>query len=164
MALMAPVKASFEAGAFVDTTVPIQSNGGGEPTLVLARLSVVQGLDGGHEGILAEAALGVLKPLGKWTIGGGVTLAAGDGDYTNAFFGVSAADAAVTGLSPYAAGGGLRDAGVAVFTSYAVNDRLSVDLTTSYNKLLGDAADSPVVVERGTADQVFAAIGLTWQF
>lgn len=160
---MAPVEAAFEAGGFVEATLPLAGTGT-EPLLVTARLSVVQGLDGGHEGLLAEAQLGVVKPLGRWSVGGGITLAAADGDYTNAYFGVSAADAAVTGLDAYQAGGGLRDAGLAAFASYAVNDRLSVDLSAGYSKLLGDAADSPVVVDRGQAGQAFVGLGVTWQF
>jgi MipA family protein len=164
VALMAPVKASVEAGGFIEATLPMQASQGSNPTLLNARLSLVQGLNGGHEGLLAEASLGVIKPLGRWTIGGGLTLAAGDGDYTNANFGVSAADAAATGLDPYRAGGGLRDAGLSVFTSYAVNDRLSVDLVAGYSKLLGDAADSPVVADRGSDEQGFVGLGLTWRF
>lgn len=161
---MAPVEASFEAGGFLEAAVPVLAAAGGDPLLLSARLSVVQGLDGGHEGLLAEAEIGLVKPLGRWTVGGGVTLAAGDADYTNAFFGVSSADAAATGLARFQAEGGVRDAGLGAFASYAVNDRLAVDLSAGFSTLLGDAADSPVVADRGRAEQAFVGIGVTWRF
>ena len=162
VALTAPVKGSLEIGGFVETAFPLGQSA--NPTLLTARLSVVQGLDGWHEGLLAEASVGVLRTAGDWTLGATVNVAATDGDYADAYFSVSAADAAASGLATYDAAGGVRDVGVSLFASYAVNDRWSLDLLAGYSELVGDAADSPLVRERGDKGQPFIAVGATWRF
>ena len=163
VALTTPVKSSFELGGFVEATVPLGASGGA-PTLLTARLSVVQGLNGGHEGALAEASIGVVKPLGRWTIGAGLGTSAASDGYTRAYFGVSPGDAAKTGLAAYQPSGGFLDVGVSLFASYDVTDHWSVDALAGYTILLGDAADSPLVKDRGRAEQPFAGLGLTYRF
>lgn len=162
VALTTPVDGTVELGGFVEATVPV-AMGGGAPALMTARLSVVQALDS-HEGATADVSLGVVKPLGRWTLGGGVAATWADGDYTSAFFDVSSADAAATGLPAYAASGGLLDVGVSLFASYAVSEHWAVDALAGYTLVEGDAADSPIVAERGRAGQPFAGLGLTYRF
>lgn len=162
VALTAPVKGSLELGGFIEAAFPLGQST--NPTLLTARLSVVQGLDGGHAGVLAEASVDVLRTTGDWTLGASVNVTATDGDYADAYFSVSASDAAATGLARYDAAGGVRDVGVSVFASYALNDRWSLDLLAGYSELVGDAADSPLVRDRGDKGQPFLALGATWRF
>ena len=137
--------------------------GGDAPALLTARFAVVQALDS-HEGASADLSVGLVKPLGRWTVGGGVAATWADGDYTAAFFDVSPQDAALTGLAAYSASGGLLDVGVSLFASYAVSERWSVDALAGYTLVEGDAAKSPIVADRGRAEQPFAGLGLTYRF
>ncbi len=154
---LAKVRGSVEVGAFVAAAVPVGAS------VLTAKFSVVRGLDGGHEGLVAEAALGVVRQAGDWTFGAGLAATAVSGDYADAYFGVTAADAARSGLAAYDPAGGIRDAGVTVFASYAVSERLSVDAIAGYSRLVGDAAQSPLVKERGSAGQPLVAVGATWR-
>jgi outer membrane scaffolding protein for murein synthesis (MipA/OmpV family) len=164
VALLAPVRAAPEVGGFVEAAYPISRSGTGAPVLLTARVSVVQGLGDGHGGILADASLGLVRPSGRWTLGGALTVTASDGDYMQSYFGVSAADAVASGLPTYRAKGGIRDIGGTLFASYAVDARWSVDLVAGYSALVGDAADSPIVRQRGQTGQTFVAIGVTRRF
>ncbi len=162
VALTTPVKSTLELGGFFEATFPLAA-GGDAPTLLTARVSVVQAVEN-HEGATLDLSVGVVRPIGRWTLGGGIAATIADGDYTRAYFNVSAADAAKTGLAPYESAGGLLDVGLSLFASYAVNDHWSVDALAGYTVVVGDAADSPIVAERGRAEQPFAGLGVSYRF
>jgi outer membrane scaffolding protein for murein synthesis (MipA/OmpV family) len=86
------------------------------------------------------------------------------GDYADRMFGISAAGSAASGLAPYDPDGGLKDVGVAVIATYEWTDHWSGTLIGSYKRLVGDAADSPVVKDRGSADQFFAGVSIGYAF
>jgi outer membrane scaffolding protein for murein synthesis (MipA/OmpV family) len=166
VALTEPVDATPQVGGFIEATIPLGGGGegrGGAPALLTSRLSVLYATSS-YNGTVAQASVGVVRPMGSWTLGGGVAATVADGNYTGAYFGVSAADAAATGLPAYSAGGGLLDVGVSLFASYRISESWSVDGLAGYTVLLGDAADSPLVEDRGQAGQAFAGLGLTWRF
>lgn len=74
------------------------------------------------------------------------------GDYMSNRFGISAADAARSGLQPYDADAGFKDVELGLGATYAFTKRWSVSMTGRYQHLLGDAADSPIVDDRGSRD------------
>lgn len=71
------------------------------------------------------------------------TAFAGD-NYHKAFFGVTTAESAATGLARYKAEGGFYRAGVAGTLQYQFTPGVFVQGILKYDRLLGDAADSPV--------------------
>jgi outer membrane scaffolding protein for murein synthesis (MipA/OmpV family) len=158
VALTTPVDATGELGVFVEATVPVLGS-----ALLTARFAVVQALSS-HEGATADISVGMVTQRGPWTLGGGVAATWADGDYTSAFFDVSPTDAAKTGLPVYSASGGLLDVGLSLYASYAVSERWSVDALAGFTMVEGDAADSPLVADRGRAEQPFAGLGLTYRF
>jgi MipA family protein len=160
VALTKAVKAAPEVGGFVELALPLGESG----LLGQARVSVVKGLGNGHQGTLVESSLGLGGRSGSWSYGGQITAAWGSDSYQNAYFGVSAADSAATGLAAYTADGGLRDTGISTFVSYAVNDRFSVDLVAGFSRLASDAADSPLVAQRGKREQTFVGLGVSYAF
>lgn len=68
-----------------------------------------------------------------------------NGSHTQAYFGVSTLQAGQTGLAEHSASSGLLNAGVDVNLSYGLTEHWGVILGASYNRLLGDAAKSPLI-------------------
>lgn len=80
-----------------------------------------------------------------------------DTSYMQRFFGVSAFDAAASGLMPFRARSGMESAGVAFSLDQFLSRSWSVGMRLHYGRLLSHAADSPVVAA-GSPDQFFGAL------
>ncbi len=91
----------------------------------------------------------------------GVTYA--DNDYMQDYFGVTARQSArsVAGLAVYDAEAGFKDIFVDLGLTYDIDRHWSVLAGVGYKRLIGDAADSPVIE---TEDQFFGRFGLTYRF
>ena len=89
-----------------------------------------------------------------------------DNEYMNNTFGITAAQAARSrsGLARYDAGSGLKDVGVDLGIGYMLTDSIHVTGQVGYSRLLGDAADSPLVTGEGSADQFSAMLGLAYRW
>lgn len=85
-------------------------------------------------------------------------------DYADTLFSIDAAGATASGLPIYTAEGGVRDIGVTAVVDFAVTPQWSVTTVAGYSKLLGDFADSPIVADRGTDDQLFLGLALGRRF
>lgn len=66
-------------------------------------------------------------------------------DRVNRYFGVTADEAAATGLNPFEAKGGASAAGAAALLAVPIGDRFGVGAFANYEKYLGDTADSPLL-------------------
>jgi outer membrane scaffolding protein for murein synthesis (MipA/OmpV family) len=98
-----------------------------------------------------------LAPALKITTGVGTNYASDD--YMTQFFGVSVAQA---GLLPvYNASAGFKDVYAGVTASLDLNDRWTLMLIGRYSRLIGDAADSPVIE---TENQFYGGLGLSYKF
>lgn len=159
------VNAAPEAGAFVAVKIPLWDVGLGAPPLLLGRVSTVRGGGDGHRGALVEASLGGLLPLTPSTAAG-LSLQASyqDRRYAAAYFDVTVADAARTGLAPFRAAAGLRDIGAAAFLDHRWSRHWSTTLTGSFTRLRDAAAASPIVTARGRVDQAFGGVSITYSF
>jgi len=87
-----------------------------------------------------------------------------DDDYMRGYFGVTDVQASQSGLSRFDSKSGFKDVGLQVKASYAVSPRWSLEGQVGYWYLLNDAADSPIVKDEGSADQVRGLVGLSYQF
>ncbi len=72
---------------------------------------------------------------------------------TGNFFGVTGAQSAHSGLRQYRPDGGLKDAGISLDLDYSLTENWSVSGRLGCKRPLGDAADSPLVKDRGSANQ-----------
>lgn len=86
-----------------------------------------------------------------------------DDDYMDAFFSVSGAQSAnsAAGLGVYDADAGIKDVYLGLSTDVPLTTDWTLKLSGRYARLVGDAADSPIVESE---DQFFAGIGLTYRF
>jgi outer membrane protein len=116
-----------------------------------------------HDGYTISASVRYFQPVARpLTLSIGASLTYGNGDYMDTYFGVSGADAARSGLSPFKAGSGLRDVRVPLMAIFSFSQNWHVSGGVIYSRLLGDAADSPVVDDRGSKDQFFTGVGIAY--
>lgn len=147
------IDAAFEVGARVAYTFG----------MFRPSVAIRQGF-GGHSGIVGEAAFdAVLYPTAatEFTIGPRVSFA--NGEYMRTYFGVSPVESANSGLLVYDAGSGIKGMGVELTGRYRFNEKWALASSFSYEKLLGDAKDSPIV-RTGDDDQFSAKLGITYTF
>lgn len=146
---------SIELGGFLRYELGIWS----------ATMTVTQDVAGGHEGMLAEMSTGVAMPLSdsvRASVEGSATWA--DSNYMETFFGVSGSQALRSGYGRYEADAGFKDVGITLGLDYMVTEAIGVSGRVQYKKLLGDAADSPIVKDEGSADQFFTGMFLTYKW
>jgi len=118
----------------------------------------------GHSGTTGTLGADLIfRPDARLTITAGPRVSFGDGNYASTYFGVTAAEAGATGFGAFNAGGGALGAGIAVEATYKLSDVWSFNGLVGYEKLLGDAADSPITLN-GSADQWTVRFGLSRAF
>lgn len=118
---------------------------------------------GGHEGIRGELGADyIYKPDDKWTLHGGPRLDFADSTFANTYFGVTAAEASGS-FAANTASGGLISAGLEAGVRYQVNEAWAVEAGASWDRLVGDAADSPITAQ-GSKDQYSVQFGLLRRF
>jgi outer membrane scaffolding protein for murein synthesis (MipA/OmpV family) len=84
-----------------------------------------------------------------------------DSDYNQSNFGITPRQAANSGLPEYDADGDINSVGAGLVTLVFLSKHWSVQLIANYERLIGDAGDSPIVQER---NQFRAGVGLSYQF
>lgn len=82
-------------------------------------------------------------------------------DYMDAYFSVTPAQAAASGLGIYDADAGFKDIGIDIGLDYQLTDRVTVRTKAGYARLLQDAAASPITSSK---DQFSGGLGVTYTF
>lgn len=149
------VPTTFEAGAFAQYEVSKS---------VRIRGELLKGI-GGHEGLVGSVGPDkVWRDGDRYVVSLGPRVLFSDARYQRAYFGVDAAAAAATGLPVYRPGGGVHALALASGLSYQFNPRWGMFGHARYERLIGDAAKSPIVREFGSRNQVSAGVGLSYTF
>lgn len=116
---------------------------------------------GGHETFLAEVgADAIYRPTNSLTLSIGPRLDFGTGSYMRTYFGVTEDESVASGLSEYNPSGGLKTVGVEVGARYAISGGWGVEGVATYDRLVDDAADSPITA-LGSEDQFGFRLGVT---
>jgi MipA family protein len=159
------VSDTIEAGAFIGSGLPLSVLGSEDPTILTARISAVTDTGSGHDGTVADVSLGLVRPVSdRVTAIASVSATYASRNYMTSFFGVSPTGAALSGLPAYAPGAGFKDIGATIVVDTKISNRWSVSVVSSYSRLVGKAADSPVVDLRGTPNQAFGGFTLNYLF
>lgn len=149
------VKASFEGGGFVQYQL--------SPAFRL-RAEVRQGITG-HKGLIANVGGDVVARDGdRWlfSVGPRVTLASNK--YNAAYFSVSPASSATTGVPAFDADGGVQAVGATAGLITQLTPRFGLYSYAKYDRLVGDAARSPVSRLFGSRNQYSGGLALTYSF
>ncbi len=136
--------------------------------LVEAGLEVTQDLTGDRDGMTVTAELEYGRTFFDDQVHFGVTpyVTWANGDYMDNSFGISAAQSgsSARGFAQHDAGSGLKDAGVSIDLGYRITENISAFGGVQYSRLLGDAADSPLVADEGSENQLGAFLGLSYRW
>lgn len=149
------VDVTIEAGGFVQYAVHRS---------IRVRAEARRGL-GGHEGWVGAVGADYLVRGSNdllFSAGPRVTLA--DAAYHRAYFGVAAADAPASGLRPFRPGAGVQAVGGTVGLVRQFSPRWGIYGYGKYDRLVGDAARSPVTRAYGARDQLSGGLALTYTF
>jgi outer membrane protein len=120
---------------------------------------------GGHEGIVADFSADVIVPLNeRLTFAFGPRYTATNAKYASAYFNVSNVEAPASGLPAFEAKGGSNSVGVGGQVRYKLDRQWELLGYAEYDKLLGSAADSPLVTMRGSANQMKYGLGVAYSF
>lgn len=116
----------------------------------------------GHSSVTGTLGADVIfRDPDRWVVTAGPRVNFGDSDYAQTYFGVSPEEAGRSSFDAFDADGGAIGAGIEVQGSYFLSDRWSLDGAVSYERLIGDAGDSPIAA---TDDQWRVRIGLSRAF
>ena len=131
---------------------------------VRARVELRQGI-GGHRGLVANFGADYVARRGDdWLFSIGPRLTLANARYDRAYFGVSRADAAASGLAAFRPDGGLESVGITAGYIRQLTPRWGIYSYAKYDRLIADPARSPIVDRYGSKDQPSAGIGLTYTF
>jgi MipA family protein len=129
---------------------------------LFVRGSLHQHITGDDTGLIARLAAGSHFALTqRILIKAEASVDFADNAYMDAFFGVTPAQSARSGLRAFDPGSGPKSAGVFLGTEYALTPDWTLLAQASYARLLGDAGKSPVVE---SADHYVARLGASRAF
>lgn len=104
---------------------------------------------GGSDGLQGEVGIELSRPLTESLIvGASASAVFADENYMQAYFGVTPEQSARSGLARYDAGAGLKRADFSISATYMLDANWMVRGEAGVGILLGDAADSPIVVDK----------------
>lgn len=128
------------------------------------RLELLQAVTG-NDGFIANLEADyVYRPDFRWQFTLGPRLEIANTQFESTYFSVNSIESARSGLPEFHASGGLHSAGLEATARYNVSDRFSIRAFAEWQRLLGDAADSPIVQLRGSEDQFEFGVGAAYTF
>jgi outer membrane protein len=149
------VKAAVQLGGFVEY-YPVD--------WFRTRVELRQGVVGPN-GTVADFSADFIVPVfQRLTISAGPRFTWESTKATSPYFGIDAVQAMASGLPVFNAKGGAHSYGVGAQVSYRINPQWEVHSYVEYERLLGDAAASPLVAVRGSPNQTTVGIGASYSF
>ena len=120
---------------------------------------------GGHEGWVGDLGADLFVRGGTETVFSiGPRLRLADDEYMNAYFGVTPAQAIVSGVPAFSPDGGVKSVGAMAGITHQISRSFGIFGYAGYDRLVGDAADSPIVQQFGSRDQFSGGIALYYSF
>lgn len=149
------VPTTIEAGAFAQYDVSES---------IRLRTEVRQGI-GGHKGLVASVGADhVWRDGDRYIFSVGPHMLFSNARYQRAWFGVGQDESAASGLPQYRPSGGLHALAATSGLHYQFTQDWGLFGFARYERLVGDAAKSPIVRELGSRSQLSAGFGLTYSF
>ena len=118
-----------------------------------------------YHGILVDMGVSYRETLTDelmLNLGPGATWASDD--YMETYFGISSAQSARSGYPAFDADAGFKDVSFGGALTYSPLPFLALTGFANYERLLGDAADSPLVRDGGSPNQVMVGVTMTLRF
>lgn len=120
---------------------------------------------GAHDGFALQPGVTYSAPVSE-RLRANISLNAeyGSENFMETYFDVTPEGAAASGLPVYGAEEGFYQLGSSLGFTYSLTDRWGVFGLVSYRRLIGDAADSPIVAIEGDENQFLGGLSLSYQF
>lgn len=128
-------------------------------------VEVRQGFNG-YSGQVAEFGIDfIANPTEDLQLMAGPRAGWGSDDYMETYFGITAGEEEDSALydKAYDADAGFNTLGLAATASYDLTEDITFHLRGGWDRLIGDAADSPIV-EEGSENQFYGGAGLSYEF
>lgn len=149
------IKRTFEVGAFAQYEWRDSFR---------VRTELLKGING-PEGLVGTiSADKIWRDGDRYVVSLGPRVLFSDGRYQRAYFGITPAVSLASGLPTYRPSGGVYAVAAATGVTYAFNDRWGMFGFARYERLVGDAARSPVIREFGSRNQLSGGVGLNYTF
>lgn len=148
---LARVRGGFASGGFVSYQLGSMALGG----------DAIHAISGGLKGYRTRIYInwqGIAAP--RWLFGLKSTLTWANHEWAGTYYNISPEDASRSSLPTYSTRSGFSDVRFNAHLTYLVTDKTSITAFGSVGRLLGGAADSPIVREHGRLQQGFAGIML----
>lgn len=128
-----------------------------------AYLEVRRGFNG-HEGWIVDLGVdGIVHPTEDLTVKLGPRLSFADNEYMDTYFGVTPVGSVRSGYPVYNPSGGIKSIGLAGQAEYGLTPETTLYLRATYDRLIGDAGDSPIV-KAGEENMFGLGIGVSYKF
>jgi outer membrane protein len=125
---------------------------------VYLRSAVRYGSGNDRNGLALDIGTGAFFRLGpNWRTSVGLTTTYLNGNAMRSYFGVDAGQSARSGYAVYQPSDGLRDVRLSGSLIYSIDPRWSLMGTLAATRLIGDAADSPIVRDKTGFGGLFGA-------
>lgn len=127
------------------------------------RLEVRQGFHGNH-GIVADLSADWVERIDRFTLSGGPRLSFANASFMQTTFGVRPFEAVNSRFTPFDPNGGLKSIGLASALGYDWSANWASTVFMRYDRLVGDAAASPITRNVGQRNQLTLGVGLNFSF
>jgi MipA family protein len=162
LAGMGRIKPSAEFNVFGHYTLGVPIYAALSKGLSDGKINAVTRDREGHGGTRLEVGFDVpWKPTNELTLTLSPNVVWADKKYQQAYFGVTAAQAAASSFKAYTPDGGVKSAGLNVRAEYKIDQHWTGNIDASFNQLRSNAAKSPLVSSKAQST-VFA--GVSYKF
>lgn len=140
-----------------------------ETSRLTPRVRMLADVAGASDGYTIEPQIEYAERLDKdWGLLVQTNMIISSDGYADYYFGVDSQQSRRSGLQQRNAEGGIQQAGFTVVGRYDINEHWNLDLIGRYQRLVGDAADSPLVEgtndSRGNANQLIFGVLAAYNF
>ena len=130
-----------------------------------ARADIRKDVSNGDGGTTANLSAGYGMPVTRnLRLRANLDTAWASSAYMNTFYGIDATQSVNSGIAQYTAGAGFKQVGVSLMADYAISREWGGFASLRHTRLIGDAADSPIVATLGSRNQVAATAGIKYRF
>lgn len=164
IAELTPVDRSVEVGAFLALNFPFPVGGNKKDALTVDAM-YLSDIAGGHGGDVFRVSLryrGLVTQ--RLVLQAGPFATHGSSDFMDAYYSVNGEQASTLSVAPFAAEGGFKDVGARVSARYTFNKPWAITGSLGVKRYIGDAVDSPVVADFGSAVVAQGGVALTRSF
>jgi len=159
---MKEIDGTIEAGGFVGVELVDKDN---PRQRFLSQIEFLSDVGNEYKGYNVSLTASYWFPVHKaidLTFGGGITYT--DDNYTETYFGVDQEDSNRTGLPVFEAEGGFTMARLTAGGVFHLSESWHIAAGAQWRPLLDDAADSPVVKDRGAKNQWIYGLGAAYSW